>query len=254
MAGDGTEADRPVEAQHACPIPGFRAADCWIVALAGIPEPLEALLPAEEQARAARFRQKCDGHRFAASHAALRLILARYLDQPPASLVFAAGENGRPFLTGGGKDLHFNLSHSGDVALVAVASAPVGVDVERIKEMADFAKIARRHFAPVELESVLQTAAEEQPRAFHAIWTRKEAFVKATGLGLRFPLTDFSTGGAAEAPFLMMKGQPCPDWTIMDLKPGEGYVGALAVAWPDAAVRCLQPDWPSLLDRLSPLR
>jgi 4'-phosphopantetheinyl transferase len=184
----------------------------------------------------------------------LRLILGRYLDAPPASLMFAADDNGRPFLAGERSGLHFNLSHSGDVALIALAHAAVGVDVERIKEMSDFMKIARKHFAASELESLQRVAAEEQPKAFHRIWTRKEAFVKATGLGLRFPLNAFSTGSATEPPSLMVEGHARPDWTLIDLKPGEGYVGALAVAAPDAAVRCFQPDWPSLLDRVSALR
>jgi 4'-phosphopantetheinyl transferase len=217
------------------------SAACWVVGLSRIPEPVEALqlLSPEEQARAARFRRRVDRDRFAASHAALRLILARHLHGSPASLVFREGENGRPLLAG--ESLDFNLSHSGDLALIAVSTVPIGVDVEQIKEMTDFLAIARRYFAAAELEFLRKTPPEELLKTFYAIWTRKEAFVKATGRGLNFPLNDF----AVVAPDSMA------GWTIADLMPAEGYAGAVVVAKPDISIRCVHAEWTELSAMLS---
>jgi 4'-phosphopantetheinyl transferase len=228
--------------------------DCWAVALAALPGEAEVaawgLLAADERARAERFYFEPHRQRYARTHAASRLLIARYLGAAPAALVIAPDAGGRPILPSPAARLHFNLSHSGDVALVAVASsAPVGVDVEVVRDVPDFAAIARRHFAPTEVEHLLRLAPAEQLAGFYVTWTRKEAFVKALGLGLSHPLDAFCTGRPDRPPDLRHTGGAAySDWTMADLAPAPGYKAAVAVAQPNMAIRCRRAEWPWLLD------
>jgi 4'-phosphopantetheinyl transferase len=230
-------------------------ADCWILSLADTPDQaasvLLKLLTQEERGRAARFHHQSDRARFIASHAALRFLLASYLHKEPSSLVFAENANGRPYLANG-EDVSFNLSHAGDFALIAaIGAGAIGVDIEQIREMADFISIARQHFAPDEFDRLVRAPAERQLSFFYTTWTRKEAFVKAIGQGLSFSLNAFTTGDPAQAPSLEVEGRACPDWTISDLSLPAGYAGALVVASPAIAVRCMHFDWSWLFASLS---
>ncbi len=145
------------------------------------------VLPEDERARAGRFHSELDKRRWMTGRAVLRVILGRYLGAAPETLRFQNGPWGKPGLPG--CPLRFNLSHSGGAALLAVAwQHEVGVDIE-----------ARgRHFSPEELAPQVlslrerawlrEHAPEERRRAFLTLWTAKEAYVKATGQGLSFPL------------------------------------------------------------------
>jgi 4'-phosphopantetheinyl transferase len=167
---------------------------------------LEALLSADERERAARL---ADRARWVVARAALRTVLARELRAPPETLRFALGAHGKPELPGA--ELRFNLSHSGDRALIAVAGAEVGVDVERT---------ARRSRAVERTLTAGERAALTGPDRhveLLRIWCRKEALAKALGGGLGWAPEDFDTTR--------------PDGHVLaDLDPGEGYVGAVAVA------------------------
>ncbi len=241
----------PVQGDIALPT---ERVDCWAVALAALPADAEAtataLLSADERARAERFR--FDRHRrlYISSHAALRLLLARYLRASPASLVIAAEANGRPILASPAGRLQFNVSHSGDLALVAVSCiAPLGVDIEEVRDLPDFVDIARRYFAPTEVEHLLRLAPRERLGGFFVTWTRKEAFVKALGLGLSFPLDAFCTGRPDRPPSLTQaEGAADADWTMADLLPGGEYKGALAIRHPSVKIDCRQAAWSWLLD------
>jgi 4'-phosphopantetheinyl transferase len=121
--------------------------------------------------------------RFVAAHAALRLILGAYLDLAPDALAFALGEHGKPSLRQpldpDGARLEFNLAHSGDLALVAVArDHPVGVDVERWSEV-EHLELAERFFSRTERDALraLASVAEQLDAGFFAAWTRKEAYL-----------------------------------------------------------------------------
>ena len=210
---------------------------------------LRSFLSAREIEIARRHRHEHDRANYVTRHAALRLILARYLKVSPASLVFAEETNGRPILASPAAPLYFNLGSSGDIALLAVSCvAPVGVDVEKVREIANLPALARDHFAPTEFDDLNRLAPEERLFSFFVTWTRKEAFVKATGLGLSFPLDGFSTGRTDSPAAVDVGGARDKDWTMQDLVPAPGYAGALAIHQPRVAIRCWRADWSWLLD------
>src|SRR5947209_8170396 len=140
---------------------------------------------------------------------AVREVLARYLGASPDAIRIVAGPHGKPELAGG--ELSFNLSHSGDIALVAVARArSLGVDVERIDPRRDVSALARRALDPAAATAVLALPAAERPVAFHRAWARREALAKCAGTGLGTP-------------------PPAGPRQVCDLDVGEGYAAALAV-------------------------
>jgi 4'-phosphopantetheinyl transferase len=209
----------------------------------------QSFLSTREIEIARRYRHKHDRADYVTRHAALRLILARYLNTSPASLMFDEEMNGRPILASPAARLYFNLSSSGDISLLAVSCvAPVGVDVEKVREIADLLTLARDHFAQTEFDDLNRLASEEKLFSFFMTWTRKEAFVKATGLGLSFPLDGFSTGRTDSPAAVDVGGARDTDWTMKDLVPGPGYAGALAIHQPRVAIRCRRADWSWLLD------
>lgn len=137
-----------------------------------------------ERDRAARLRRPGDGDRFLSAHGALRLVLARYLACDPVALPLAADARGKPLVEGA--SLHFNLSHSGALALIAVAcSRQVGVDVERLRPLPELHAITARVCTPGELAALAALAEPHREGAFFAMWARKEALAKATGEGMR---------------------------------------------------------------------
>ena len=140
---------------------------------------------------------------------ATRHVLAGYLGTAPGSIRIVAGPHGKPELAGG--ELSFNLSHSGDLALVAVARGrAVGVDVERVEPRRDVSALAGRALDKTDAETVLALPAAERPGAFHRAWARREAVAKCAGTGLATP----PPAGARQ---------------VYDLEVGEGYAAALAV-------------------------
>jgi len=166
---------------------------------------------------------------------ATRQILARYLGADPRSLTFDRGAFGKPFLRS--RELRFNLSHSGEFALLAVArESEVGVDVEEIREIEDAAMIAEQNFSPGEsrkLRAVLDSASG--PAAFFNCWTRKEAFIKAIGEGLSHPLDTFEvTFLPQEIVELRLEGTTAHRWMLSTLPVSSHYSGALVVERPTA--------------------
>ena len=235
-----------------------KVVDCWAVELDGMPGDVEdkadTLLCAEEVTRANRFHAA--GHRqaFVASHIALRSILGRYLHTAPSAIAISTGPYGRPFLTKPAFAVHFNLSHSGNVALIAVASVTeVGIDVEAVRPIPEGLDLARRFFALADIETIETTAPDRRGDAFLTVWTRKEAVAKAVGHGLSLPLDRFSVGPAdGPAALTWSDGGSAADWTIADLVPAAGYVGAVAVRDPASIIRCRSAPWPWLA-RPSPI-
>lgn len=123
------------------------------------------------------------------TQAALLTILARYLGVDPSAVAFE-DKKGKPQLKQ--SDLQFSVSHSGEYAVIAVSKKiPVGVDIEYTKRSVDFQAIAKRFFAPGEYEALNHLTSASKIEAFYRCWTRKEAFVKADGAGLSYPLSDF---------------------------------------------------------------
>jgi len=190
------------------------------------------LLDDAERGRAARFVFDRDRRRFIAAHAWVRLVLGRCLDRAPASLRFAASSHGKPHLVDPPIDVRFNLSHAGERALLALTvGLDVGVDVEEERPI-EILDLARRFFAAAESDTLVALPAPEQHAAFFRCWTRKEAFVKALGEGLSFPLDAFEVSLADEDSPQLLRASRAPhalrDWRIRALRMEPGYAAALA--------------------------
>jgi 4'-phosphopantetheinyl transferase len=192
----------------------------WMVSLdptAAESARLRAVTSDAERERAALFHRREDAERYVVAHGALRWILARYLACEPAALRFGARENGKPFLEDG--SLEFNLSHSGALALIAVARGRrVGVDIELIRPMPEVDAVARRTCTAEELATLMALSRGDRERAFFALWTRKEALSKATGEGIGGVFRDAS--------------EPAPEahgeWTVTEVDVLAGYVASVA--------------------------
>ena len=206
--------------------------DVWTVPLDGPPATvatLSRILSGREVERGGRCRFESDRRRFIIAHGALRLILAGYLDVPPEELRLQRGRHGKPRLAGG-SDLRFNLSHSGELGLVAVTRhAEVGVDVDRLRPGLPVEPFAERFF-PASDARFVAAAAGPTARAerFLRLWTRKEAVVKAAGARLTqgLGLTVLTDAGVVRDPSGQIRGA----WSVRDLPVPDGYLAALAVA------------------------
>jgi 4'-phosphopantetheinyl transferase len=220
----------------AAALPPAGTAACWKIAVGGIDaaahEALFALLSAEERARAGRFRRTEDQRSFTAAHGALRLLLGVMLGEKPRSFSFAANAHGKPCLVPH-RAIEFNMSHSGGIVLIALARhIPVGVDVEALRPMAERATIVRRYFHPGEVADFARVSPAAAEAAFFRCWSRKEAVVKALGLGMSLDLNRYRVAclPGAEAQVLALEGEDAPqrNWSLIDLDVGPGHVGALA--------------------------
>jgi 4'-phosphopantetheinyl transferase len=159
---------------------------------------------------------------------ALLGLLSRYTGMEPAAIRLARSEKGKPYLPD--SDVFFNLSHTSNLALIAVArGVEVGVDVEAIQPRVDPEAIAGRFFHPAEREALEMTRSGAKLELFYRIWVRKEAFVKAVGGGLSMGLEQFSVHPVC------LNVHP---WTIWDLDAGAGYAAALAVRAPACVIQC----------------
>lgn len=211
---------------------------------------LAAALSPDEWARAARFRRARDRDRWVAARGTMRFILARYAGGDPAALAFgracACGDprcahaDGKPILAND-PTIGFSLSHSDGRALLAVARGRrVGADLECDRRTAELLPLARAICAPAELAAL---PAQEAPRAraLLALWTRKEAYLKARGLGLLLPPQDvvFASlpDGAARLISVAGDGAEAARWAVRDVACGPGYVGALVVEGQIACVK-----------------
>jgi 4'-phosphopantetheinyl transferase len=205
---------------------------------------LEHELSADERARAARFLFEGHRRRFVAAHGQLRRILAGELGGAARELRFDTGPHGKPFLVDGG-DLRFNLSHSADVALVALARGrELGVDVEEIAADRVTDGLAAFSFSPRELADFRALSGDAQVAGFFACWSRKEAFIKALGTGLALPLDSFDVTLAPDEPPRLRATRFDPAeaqrWTLLALSPPRGFAGALVIEGAAPRLRCLE--------------
>lgn len=228
------------EAQPLAAPPGL---DLWRLPLALPPARLAALaelLSPEERTRAERFRPPGAYGRFVAAHGQLRLLLAAALGASAAELRFEAGPHGKPALTPPWRDrapgLSFNLSHSGEQGLLGIGRCPaLGVDLERLRPQPQAQALAARYFAAPERADLAAVAGSQaEAPTFFNCWTRKEAFVKAQGLGLAWPLDSFAVTCLPEAPAGLSWSREGPEalvpWSLAAVDLGlPDYVGA--VAW-----------------------
>jgi 4'-phosphopantetheinyl transferase len=194
---------------------------------------LFASLSADETQRAARFHFPADRDRFLIAHGCLRDVLSHYLRCEPDQLNFSTGEYGKPILLSD-KYMNFNLSHSGDYALIAVTrERKVGIDVERIRQRVSHEGIARRYFSQGEISELVALPPEERRVAFFNGWARKEAYIKAHGLGLSLPLDSFDVSLTPNEAAILRATRPDQEesarWTLISLAVDPDYAGALAV-------------------------
>ncbi len=197
---------------------------------------LRGWLAADERQAVDRFRFAVDRTRYIVGHGLLRRLLGQCLGTAPDRLVFRNGPFGKPELVDSDdrRRLQFNLSHSGELVLVAVARGrSVGIDVEEIRSEVPAAAIAGRFFSPRENAAL---AALDEPRrraGFYTCWTRKEAYIKARGEGLSLALDRFDVSVDPDAPARLLATRPDPAearrWTLADLEVGRGHRAALAV-------------------------
>jgi 4'-phosphopantetheinyl transferase len=186
------------------PDPGADRVQVWIIdgghAPQHDPSILQKLSPGE-QARARRFRSEKHAAQWAFFHAGLREILGYYAGREPLDLEFRIAERDKPSLREAGEPpIHFNLSHSGELALLAITRrAPVGVDIEHMRELNDRDALVQRFFSSAEQAAYGRLPEAGRGRCFYTIWTRKEALIKANGMGLATPLDAFDVS-ASEAP------------------------------------------------------
>jgi 4'-phosphopantetheinyl transferase len=180
----------------------------------------EAVLSREESLRAGRFVFLRDRDRFIAAHGALRMVLALYIGIEPLEIRFEIGRNGKPALVQTFTDIRFNLSHSADLALIAITRGrDVGVDVELIQENIEFDQIVERYFDPSEAWDLRTAPPGERVLRFFDLWTRKEACLKADGRGIG--------------------SHPPPErFGVRNLRPAQGYAGAVACEGEDWDLAC----------------
>lgn len=219
--------------------PGPGQAQLWLMSLDDPAWPsskLHASLEPGEHERAARFRFEEHRRRFVHGRGLLRHVLGHLLALPPAQLRFDYGPHGKPQLAAGRPALDFNLSHSGPWALLGISDgAAIGVDIELPRAVPELAEIARQHFAAGEQQALAALPPADQPGAFFAGWTRKEAFVKALGGGLAVPLGSFEvTLGPLAAARLVRSDHPAHPAAAFTLWAAQT---PLERAWVAAAIR-----------------
>lgn len=218
----------------------------WAVRLAeSAPEVdrLWSVLSTPERAKADRLERSLERHRFLVGHAAMRLILNEYLEGALGQRPYAYGPHGKPVLPplGGWRDgLSFNLAHSGDWALCAVAlGRPVGVDIEYRQRRNSMERVAERIFTPAELAAFQALAEAERVSAFFQCWTRKEACAKADGLGLTSSLRRWEVGWTDH-------DQPGSGLTVRNLAVADEYLAAVAASGTDWTAHSRSWSWAGL--------
>lgn len=239
------------------PPPGI--AQSWLVRVTDPPAlgapPWDWLTP-DERARAARFHFEADQLRSGVTRGVLRGLVGAALGMHPADVRFVEGAFGKPLLdpVHASHDLHFNVSHSGDYAVLAlVRSARIGVDIEFMRPARDLTHLARRVFHPDEVRLLEGSTEAEMLERFYRIWARKEAAAKALGRGIGTDFRSFSAwwGDARSGTSLLREidRDIVSPWEVADLDVMEGYASAIALDQPGLGIESSPLD-PVLLGAL----
>jgi 4'-phosphopantetheinyl transferase len=192
------------------------------------------LLSFDEYVRMIHFIHDRDRRRFVAARTGMRVILARYLGISPQSIGFDYGDNGKPSVAiAGDHPIHFNLSHSADLAVLAVSDRyELGIDIEEIRFLKE--DVAKWFFSPKENQTLQSLPAEHYLDGFYRCWTRKEAFIKAHSAGLSLSLDSFDVtlDTASEARLERLQGDPdAPaNWVMLELSTPVNFAGAVVVS------------------------
>jgi 4'-phosphopantetheinyl transferase len=204
---------------------------------------MESVLSGTERARADRFLQPRDRRRYIIARGCLRRLIGEYLAASPAEIALSASEFGKPYLSDPSFDLRFNVAHSGELALFAFARGrDVGVDLEAERPDVDWHELSPRYLAPNEVAAISAEPTDSaRQTAFFRCWTRKEAYVKALGLGMQIPLDGFAVTILADRAALLHTAHDPGQhrrWELRDLPAAQGFAAALAVEGRDWRLWC----------------
>jgi 4'-phosphopantetheinyl transferase len=214
----------PLNSEH-CVLQESRI-DLWQFSLEHEVHAAFQLLNSDEKIRADRFYFNKHKRRFTTSRATLRIILSRYLNTAPERLEFTFNAQGKPAVTNSQK-LQFNLSHTGDTALLAVGKGfPLGVDIEQYSAR-PYEGIARTLFSEHELMSLIKAPPSLKPALFFHVWAQKEAFIKACGLGLSYPTKEFTVPTTFPTKQLVEDPLHNTTWQLRSFMPQVACSGAL---------------------------
>ena len=224
--------------------------DVWSASLDPVSQSVSRLvsyLEPDERERAERYLSERDRGRFVAGRAFLRMLLGRHVGVPPGDLRFSYDAYGKPALAGAGRGVRFNLAHSDALAVCAVGEGcgEVGVDIERVRPIADAGSVSRAFLSPEELARLAAFPEPARLRAFYEAWTRKEALLKALGCGLTRRLEDLEVSFGPGEPARLLRSLSDPGeverFSLHAFEPEAGYVGAVALA--GRAVQVRQRTW-----------
>lgn len=228
----------------------------WLASLEQPPACVDAFLATlapDEQKRAARFVFAKDRRSFTVARGILRALLGRYLQTPPASLSFTYNSYGKPALLEPAVQpaLCFNLSHSHQMALFAFAyECELGVDIEYMRDLErdDYLLMADSHFSPGEYATLSALPESQRKAAFFRCWSRKEAYIKARGMGISIPLDSFDVSCAPGEPAALLASREAPhtvtSWELSTPTVPSDYAAALIVTRPPRRIRAYQ--WSAL--------
>lgn len=191
------------------------------------------ILNQEERLRAGKFRFSKDQNCFVIARGVLRILLGKYLSIDPVKIQFKRGHNGKPYVDYE-INIQFNVSHSRNMIVLGfVLEHNIGVDIEYALREVEIIKIANLFFAKEEVTALMALEKDYHTQAFYNCWTRKEAFIKAEGSGLAFPLDQFvvSLDSKEEATLIDTKWdkKEKEKWVLDTLEPEENYIGAVSV-------------------------
>lgn len=191
---------------------------------------LRGFLSPSETARAGLLKDEQAARRYIVGRGLLREILAGYFGIEANQVQLAAGDYGKPFLLGNQAGLCFNLSHSGDYFLLAIASKyEVGIDIEMIAPGKPLEDMARMVFSHQELDRWSRLSVSDREAAFYRCWVRKEACLKACGSGFSLPGNSFDVFPLDESPAVMMAFCQQKYWQVVDIDGPPRYCAALAI-------------------------
>jgi 4'-phosphopantetheinyl transferase len=230
-----------------CPVLGMGDIHVWLINLvigAINQEKLKSFLSADEKLRTDRFHFDHDRIRYVAARGAMRAILSTYVGVPSDQLEFRYGKQGKPNFEpdSAGKFLSFNLSHSGDLAIMAVGrNRNIGIDVERIRTDCSYEEIALAYFSADEFKFLTSLRPENRAKGFFDCWTRKEAYIKARGGGLQIPRENFDVSLELDAPGCFRRDVDSR-WHMFAFLAVRGYPAALVYDGRLADIRYFSSD------------